>query len=91
MRVMLDTSVLISIFVFPSEHFVRFRRSLAKHQIVLCSYVVDELKDVVARKFPERTKGVDAFLQSLPFSMSYTPEHFDTDDFPRQRFLGFGD
>jgi predicted nucleic acid-binding protein len=85
LRVALDTSVLISLFVFASKKFEQFKRSLAKQEIVLCSYVIDETKDVVRRKFPDRMNDVDDFFKSFPFAMAYTPEHFDPEKYPAIR------
>jgi putative PIN family toxin of toxin-antitoxin system len=86
MRVMLDTNVLISMFLFPSEKMNRLKNDLCEyHQILLCSYVIDEMKDVVARKFPARENELDDFFQSYPFAMSYTPERFDKTAYPSIR------
>jgi predicted nucleic acid-binding protein len=38
-----------------------------RHTIVLPSYVIDELKIVVKRKFPSKYQALDAFLLELPF------------------------
>ena len=85
MRIMLDINVLISLFVFPSDKFERLKRSIAKQQIVLCQYVIEETKDVVERKFPNKVKDLDEFFQSLPYIMSYTPEHIDKTAYPAIR------
>jgi putative PIN family toxin of toxin-antitoxin system len=85
MRTMLDTNVLLSMFLFPSAHFNRLKRVLAKQQIVLCTYVVDEVKDVVKRKFPNRVNDTDEFFQSFPFVMAYTPDNFDISEYPNMR------
>jgi len=84
-RIMLDTNVLISLFVFPTEYINRLKRNIVKHQIVICSYVVDETKDVIGRKFPNRLMDLDMFFQSFPFVMPYTPNHFDASDYPTIR------
>jgi predicted nucleic acid-binding protein len=52
------------------------------HQILLCTYVVEELKDVVARKFPQKSSEIDWFFQSFPFTLVYTPEQFDPATYP---------
>jgi putative PIN family toxin of toxin-antitoxin system len=82
---MLDTNVLFSMFLFPSDHFNLLKKTLAKEQIVLCSFVVEEVKKVVDRKFPDRLKDIDGFFQSLPFTMAYTPENFNADEYPAMR------
>ena len=73
MRVMLDTNILISMFVFKSM------KSLIdcitnKHTIVICSYVIEELHEVINRKFPDKKKDLESFLLKLPFELVYTPQ-----------------
>jgi predicted nucleic acid-binding protein len=72
-------------FLFPSNHFTRLKSALAKQQIVLCSYVVDEMKDVVEQKFPNRVNDIDEFFQSFPFAMVYTPDNFKVSEYPGMR------
>ena len=49
MRIMLDTNVLISALLFPGAKMNSMMETLfTKHDLVLSSYVVDELKDVIA-------------------------------------------
>jgi putative PIN family toxin of toxin-antitoxin system len=84
-RTMLDTNVLLSMFLFPSGHFDRLKMALVKQQIVLCTYVVDEVKEVVRRKFPKRVSDIDKFFQSFPFAMAYTPDNFNVSEYPSMR------
>ena len=85
MRVMLDTSVLISLYVFQTENMNRFKACLVKHQVVLCSYVIEETKDVVTRKFPDKQRALDEFFRTFPFVMSYTPDVIDPSEYPEIR------
>ena len=82
MRIMLDTNVIISLFLFPSEHMNAFKKVLVRHHIVLCSYVVEEIKEVVSRKFPGKTGSLDTFFKELPFEMTYTPQQIDETNYP---------
>lgn len=53
MRVMLDTNIFISMIFFPSNQTRELARRLTEaHQIVVCDYVIEELRLVVERKFP---------------------------------------
>ena len=70
MRVMLDTNIFISMIFFPSAQ----TRELAKrltdsHQIVVCDYVVEELRLVTDRKFPAKRKFLDRFFLELTFEL----------------------
>ena len=57
MRIMLDTNILISIIFFPSGVTREFTRQVGLgNRIVLCDYVIEELRLVVDRKFPGRKK-----------------------------------
>ena len=75
MRVMLDTNVLVSAFVFRSKKIYKVIDYIVlHHELVLPSYVVDELKDVIDRKFPKMTNSLDEFLTALSFTLVYSPQ-----------------
>jgi len=79
MRVMLDTNILISAFVFQSRKiYVVINHIIIHHELVLPSYVVDELKDVVSRKFPKMAGELDEFLTTLSFTLAYSPRLIPT-------------
>lgn len=68
MRVMIDTNILISIYLFPTPAMSKLVDAVTDHHtIVLPSYVVDELKTVIKRKFPTKYEALDTFLSELPF------------------------
>ena len=86
MRVMLDTNIFISMIFFPSKQTRELARRLTdNHQIVVCDYVIEELRLVVERKFPGKRKFIDRFFLELPFELVYTPKTFDLDEFPEMR------
>lgn len=83
MRIMLDTNVLISAFVLSSTYLLRMVESIAEnHSIVLPTYVLEELKRVTKRKFPEKCSLLESFLRELPFELVYTPENIDKSEYP---------
>jgi putative PIN family toxin of toxin-antitoxin system len=83
MRVVIDTNVLISAFVLSSPHLLQMVDSIAEHHtIILPTYVVDELKRVTKRKFPEKYDLLESFLRKLPFELVYTPEKIDRSKYP---------
>lgn len=55
------------------------------NRIVLCDYVIEELRLVVDRKFPERKKILEQFFYELPFELVYTPKDLNLEDFPAVR------
>ncbi len=86
MRVMLDTNIFISMIFFPSEQTRKLARRLTdSHQIVVCDYVVEELRLVTDRKFPAKRRFLDCFFVELPFELVYTPKTLDLNGFPEMR------
>ena len=79
MRIMLDTNILISMFVFKSMGSL-IDTITKKHTIVICSYVIEELHEVISRKFPSKNKDLESFLLKLPFELVYTPQMVDVND-----------
>ncbi|MDD3363357.1 MAG: putative toxin-antitoxin system toxin component, PIN family [Syntrophomonas sp.] len=78
MRVMLDTNVLISLLLFPNPRMnAMIELIFTEHELVLSSFVVRELKDVVQRKFPTKVKDVDRLLMKMSYDLVYTPEEMD--------------
>jgi len=76
---MLDTNILVSAFVFRSKKiYAVIDYIVSNHELVLPSYVVDELRDVVDRKFPKMTSELDSFLTTLSFTLVYTPKQLAT-------------
>jgi putative PIN family toxin of toxin-antitoxin system len=75
---MLDTNVLISAILFPATKMdIMMNCIFTQHQLVLSSYVVDELKNVVKRKFPQKESAIERFLMMMSYEYVYTPK--DTD------------
>ncbi len=78
MRVMLDTNVLVSLLLFPNERMnAMMERIFSEHELILSSFVVSELKDVVQRKFPAKARVVDRLLLKMSYSLVYTPDEMD--------------
>lgn len=76
MRVMIDTNVLLSALLFPGRQMnTLIEKITTEHQLVLSSYVVDELMNVTRRKFKRKEQAVDSLLSRLPYELVYTPEH----------------
>ena len=52
---MLDTNILISIAIFDSEQLKNLLEHICKnYQLVISSTIIDEIKDVVERKFQDK-------------------------------------
>lgn len=75
MRVMIDTNVLLSALLFPGQRMnALIDKIITEHQLVLSSYIVDELMDVTRRKFKGKEEAVDLLLSQLPYELVYTPK-----------------
>ena len=82
MRIMIDTNVLISALLFPSARMDALMYTITgKHQLVLSSFVVEELIEVTRRKFPKKLDAMDALLRRLPYELVYTPKVMEMDLF----------
>ena len=82
MRIMLDTNVLISALLFPGSKIDAMMNYIfTQHQLVLSSYVVDELKQVVKRKFPNKEMAVNNLLTFMSFEYVYTPNEIESNLF----------
>lgn len=75
MRIMIDTNVLISALLFPSEKMNKLFESIfINHTMVLSSYVIDELYMVVERKFPSKIGVIESLLSRMSYELVYTPK-----------------
>lgn len=82
MRIMIDTNILVSALIFPGRAMDALMEKITtEHRLVLSSYVLDELFEVVNRKFPAKADAVDLLLCQLPYELVYTPKHMKTDLF----------
>lgn len=78
MRIMLDTNVLISAFIFKSKVINKVIETiLIENRLVLSSFIIDELKQVVLKKFQGKQDELDVFLTELPYELVYTPDIMD--------------
>lgn len=75
---MVDTNVLVSLLVFSSKKMNQMMDCIfMEHQLVLSSYIVEELKDVVGRKFADKAGVVDTLLAKMNYEYVYTPDILD--------------
>lgn len=82
MRIMLDTNILISAFIFKSKKMNELIEVLSnEHKIVICSYCVDEIKELIKRKFKVDKKALEKFLETFPFELVYSPTQLEEKKF----------
>jgi len=71
---MLDTNVLISAIILESSSMKAIVEDVAlNHDLLIGSYVLDELRDVVKRKWPARIKAIERFIHDAALETVETP------------------
>lgn len=86
MRIMLDTNILLSVILFPSAVTSSFREIIEQnHSVFLCDYVLEELRLVTMRKFPQRLASLNRFFRDFPFTFLYAPREWNEDTVPEIR------
>lgn len=91
-RVLVDTNVLLAALVFPEGVAAQaFLKVLAEDQLVLTQWVLDEMREVVERKWPDRHLHLEQFLASLEYELaSATSSHVTIRDARDQPILDAG-
>jgi putative PIN family toxin of toxin-antitoxin system len=80
---MIDTNIIISAILFPNSMPSRFvEEATAKHTIVLCSHIIDELHRVFDKKFKDKLLHLEKFLSKFSFELVYTPLNIEIDKYP---------
>ena len=79
---MMDTNVFISIVVFNSKMLAKMLNFISeKHTLVLSSYILEELSNVINSKFPEKIAAIDDILFNMSFETEFTPHILPNHDF----------
>ena len=74
MRIMCDTNVLISGLLFPNSTPGKVIRVVAEQeQLVLATYIIEELYRVFQKKFPDKEKNLDRYIERGEFELFVTP------------------
>ena len=86
MRVMIDTNIIVSAALFPESRLSKSTLELSdRYKLVICDKVITELREVIARKFPNKTQVCERFLRKLDFELALTPTDIDPDIYPKIR------
>ncbi|MCL2238749.1 MAG: putative toxin-antitoxin system toxin component, PIN family [Defluviitaleaceae bacterium] len=86
MRIMLDTNIIVSTGVFGGAWSSDMTLKIAdKYSIVLSSVIINELRCVMERKFPDKTPALEKFLKRLSYEVAYTPTEVDEEIYPQIR------
>ncbi|MDD3298405.1 MAG: putative toxin-antitoxin system toxin component, PIN family [Bacillota bacterium] len=83
MRIMIDTNVIVSAILFPNSlPCILIKSVSSRHEIVLCTHIIEELYEMFERKFKQKTKALETFLSELAYELVYTPQNIDKDNYP---------
>jgi len=75
MRIMADTNILFSALLFPESRPAKALFHITKeHNLILCDYIISELRDVISRKRPDLLADIDVFLAKLPYELITAPQ-----------------
>ena len=86
MRVMLDTNILVSAIFFPSAQTrTLISEIVCNHSLILCDYVLKELRLVVERKFPAKSIALEHFFSALRFELLHTSKDTEYAGMPSVR------
>ena len=70
MRILIDTNILISALLFPqSKVSSTLLRIADEHEMVLCDQNVEELREVLRRKAPDRLPDAEVLLAEMSYEL----------------------
>jgi len=74
MQVMVDSNIILSALIFPKgKASEAFEKCITNYDVVICSYVIEECRRVVMKKFPKYINDFEIFIKSLIFKLVITP------------------
>ena len=74
MKIMIDTNILFSALLFPdSRPSKAIFHIVENHTLILCDYIISELRDVVSRKRPDLLADIDVLMAKLSYELIPAP------------------
>ena len=71
---MTDTNILFSALLFPESRPAKALLHIVEnHHLILCDYIVSELRKVVAQKRPDLMADIDLLMAKLPCELVIAP------------------
>jgi predicted nucleic acid-binding protein len=68
---MADTNILISSLLFPASLPAKALLHIAgNHELVLCDYIIAEIREVISRKRPDLLADIDVLLAQLSYDLA---------------------
>jgi len=74
MKIMTDTNILFSALLLPESRPAKaLFNIIEQHNLILCDYIISELRGIVSRKRPDLLADIDLFLTNLPYELITAP------------------
>ena len=74
MKIMVDTNILFSALLFPESRPSKvIFHVVENHTLILCDYIISELRDVVSRKRPDLLADIDELMAKLSYELIPAP------------------
>ena len=74
MRIIADTNILFSAILFPESRPAKALLHIVEnHTLILCDYIISELRDVVSRKRPDLLADIDVLMAELSYELIPAP------------------
>ena len=74
MKIMTDTNILFSALLFPkSQPAKAIFHIIEQHNLILCDYIISELRNVVSRKRSDLLADIDVLMAKLSYELIATP------------------
>ena len=75
MKIMADTNILFSALLFPESRPAKaLIFIIEQHNLILCDYIISELRSVVSRKRPDLLADIDVLMAKLPYELILAPQ-----------------
>ena len=86
MRVFIDTNIILSAILFPEGKVSSvLSYILETHTVIISTYSIKECNTVFKKKFPDKKKYLEEFLEKIEYERFETPSRMDANDYPRIR------
>jgi len=75
MKILTDTNILFSALLFPDSRPAKALFYITEnHNLILCDYIISELRSVVSRKRHDLLADIDEFLAKLSYELILAPQ-----------------
>ena len=75
MKIMTDTNILFSALLLPESRPAKALFYITEeHNLLLCDYIISELRDVVSRKRPDLLADIDVLMAKLSYELVVAPQ-----------------